>query len=71
MVLERENSMLMRIRTEKKAQKINQEFESDFFGNLDQVLADFFGVDWSYKWTAEEGGYSIKIETWGLEEEEE
>tara|TARA_B100001057_G_scaffold498743_2_gene606860 strand:+ start:3988 stop:4146 length:159 start_codon:yes stop_codon:yes gene_type:complete len=48
-----------------------QAFESDFFGNLDQVLGDFFGVDWSYKWTAEEGGYSIKIETWGLEEEEE
>ena len=32
MVLERENSMLMRIRT-----------ESDFFDNLDQVLADHFG----------------------------
>jgi len=60
MVLERENSMLMRIRT-----------ESDFFDNLEQVLADFFGVDWEYKWTPEEGGYSIKIETWGLEEEEE
>ena len=71
MVLEREDLMLMRIKAEKKSQKINQKFQSDFFDNLDQVLADFFGVDWSYEWTAEEGGYSIKLETWGLEEEGE
>lgn len=55
----------------KKTQKITQEFESDFFGNLEQVLADFFGCDWSYDFEKNDGGLSIKIETWGLEEEEE
>jgi len=44
---------------------------ADFLDNLEQVLTDFFGFDWSYDFDRNDGGLSIKIETWGLEEEEE
>tara|TARA_R100000654_G_scaffold17944_5_gene37439 strand:- start:1915 stop:2067 length:153 start_codon:yes stop_codon:yes gene_type:complete len=50
---------------------MDRKIESDFLNNLEQVLADFFGCDWSYDFEKNDGGLSIKIETWGLEEEEE
>ena len=42
------------------------QFDEEFFN----LLMKHFGEEWSHQWTAEDGGFHLKLQVWGIEEQD-
>ena len=44
---------------------MSDEFDKELF----DLLMKYFGEDWNHEWTAEDGGFNLKLYVWGQDGE--